>query len=284
MLSPFISYYGGKGALRKLYPKPKYGTIVEPFAGAASYSLMYHRHDVLLIEKYEPLAKLWKWLIEEATKEEILALPTSIPNESLSVKKLDIREEAKMLIGWWVNAVHCTPTWTPSAWMRDQIKSGGPNNNFWGVNVRRRIAKQVECIKHWRVHHGDFSDAPKLVDGPVTWFVDPPYQVSGHHYPEGAKKIDFDTLGDWCQSLNGQVMVCEQEGADWLPFRSLATFSRGGLKGAKTGREVVWLSDESQYRRSPQGFGMGKMVHVQDIPQNEAWQKSAKWNKKLGKA
>jgi len=34
-----FSYYGSKSKLAQHYPTPKYDTIVEPFAGAAGYSL-----------------------------------------------------------------------------------------------------------------------------------------------------------------------------------------------------------------------------------------------------
>lgn len=32
-------YYGRKKQLAKLYPKPNYSVIIEPFAGSAAYSL-----------------------------------------------------------------------------------------------------------------------------------------------------------------------------------------------------------------------------------------------------
>ncbi len=53
----------------------------------------------------------------------------------------------------------------------------------------------------------------------ATWFVDPPYQNMGKLYKEN--KIDYQELGTYCRERLGQVMVCENEGADWLPFEKL---------------------------------------------------------------
>jgi len=35
------SYYGSKKSIIDKYPPPKYGKIIEPFAGVASYSMKY---------------------------------------------------------------------------------------------------------------------------------------------------------------------------------------------------------------------------------------------------
>jgi hypothetical protein len=56
----------------------------------------------------------------------------------------------------------------------------------------------------------------------ATWFVDPPYNnAAGNGYKFGAKLLDFARLAEWCRALPGQVMVCENAGATWLPFRPL---------------------------------------------------------------
>ena len=47
-------------------------------------------------------------------------------------------------------------------------------------------------------------------------------------------------LSEWCRSRRGQVMVCENEGARWLPFRpfrSIQSTSNG------VSREVIWTND-----------------------------------------
>jgi len=40
-LRPFWRYYGGKWRAAPSYPSPRCETIIEPFAGAAGYSLRY---------------------------------------------------------------------------------------------------------------------------------------------------------------------------------------------------------------------------------------------------
>ena len=80
----------------------------------------------------------------------------------------------------------------------------------------RDVARGIPRIRHWTLIEGDYHDSP---DVRATWFIDPPYQEMGKHYPNGSKDLDFEELGRWCQAQRGQVIVCENEGADWLPFR-----------------------------------------------------------------
>jgi len=56
------SYYGSKEGIKRYYPKPTFDTIIEPFAGTAKYSLLYWDRNVILIDKYEVLVRIWKWL------------------------------------------------------------------------------------------------------------------------------------------------------------------------------------------------------------------------------
>lgn len=65
------------------------------------------------------------------------------------------------------------------------------------------------------------------IHGDATWFIDPPYRGRpGSHYRYGSKLIDYTNLAAWCQMLPGQVIVCEQHGADWLPFERLSSSCR----------------------------------------------------------
>ena len=57
-----FSYYGSKSKIVDYYPPPKHKRIIEPFAGSARYSLKYWQNDVLLVDKYEVVVNLWKWL------------------------------------------------------------------------------------------------------------------------------------------------------------------------------------------------------------------------------
>ena len=97
------------------------------------------------------------------------------------------------------------------------------------------------------VRLGDYRSAPDLE---ATWFVDPPYQPTrgmktgqGLGYAPGctSRELDYGELAEWCRSRRGQVIVCEQEGADWLPFRPCGTSAtRGASAGARSsGRATV---------------------------------------------
>jgi 16S rRNA G966 N2-methylase RsmD len=117
--------------------------------------------------------------------------------------------------------------------MRSKIRPG----SFWGERVRETIAAQVEKIRHWQLIEGDYSQC--VLDGPATWFIDPPYQLAGKHYRHGSSDIDFAALAAWCRTREGQVIVCENEGADWLPFEPLDAVKT--TRAGRRSREVVWL-------------------------------------------
>jgi hypothetical protein len=202
--------------------------IIEPFAGSAGYGLRYPDRDVILIERDPVVAALWRYLIG-ATSAEILALPDI--EEGQRVADMGVCPGASALIGFWVNRGSCFPCQAPSAWMRDGRYPG----SFWGPSVRARVASGVARISHWVILEGDYTDAPDI---DATWFVDPPYQQAGKHYRHGSSDINYAHLAEWCRARQGQVIVCEQSGADWLPFgrpRSEKTTRKG-----KRSLEVEW--------------------------------------------
>lgn len=235
-LRPFWCYFGGKWRAAPRYPKPTHNRIVEPFAGAAGYSLRYPDHDVVLLDVDPIVAGLWAYLIR-AGPLEILALPDLAPGQS--VDDLAVCQEARWLIGFWLNKGVSSPRKRPSAWMAKWMADGDRPENFWGPGIRQRIASQVDRIRHWRVIHGSYEASPA---GEATWFVDPPYQKQGvKHYRHHA--VDYEALGEWCRSRPGQVMVCENEGADWLPFEPFATIKANEGRGGKRSVEVLWCQE-----------------------------------------
>ena len=231
-LRPFFSYYGAKWTLAPKYPAPRHDTIIEPFAGSACYSLLYPDRDVILVERDEKVAAVWRYLIA-ARADEIRALPLLAPGDS--VDGLELEVEARWLIGFWMTKAAASPVLTmPStAWATEKPYQ------FWGSQRRERIAAQVDAIGHWTLIEGDFTDAPELE---ATWHIDSPYQGSaGLCYRQ---KFDrFDELGDWCRSRRGQVMVCENMGADWLPFETL-TGHVGTIADGKRRKstEAIWTN------------------------------------------
>lgn len=231
-LRPFFGFYGGKWRdTLKHYPPPRHDTIVEPFAGSAGYSVRYAARRVVLCEIDPILAQVWKYLTKVSARE-IMRLPDIEIGES--VNDLSVVQEAKWLIGMWLNRGVSTPRCSPSRWMRDGIRPG----SFWGDRVRETISRQVDSIRHWKVYNCSFEDAP--VSKAATWFIDPPYQKAGRHYRFGSNLIDYEKLSRWCRSRPGLAIVCENAGANWLPFRSLADVKT--TRSSKRSREVIWTS------------------------------------------
>lgn len=228
-LKPFWSYYGGKWRVARRYPAPLHDQLVEPFAGAAGYALRHYERQVVLIDKNPKIAALWEWLIH-VSEDEVRRLPVELPAD---LRSLDVPDEARDLIGFWCNKGSERPRYTKSPWMRSQRYSVC----FWGAPIRERIASQLAAIRHWSVVCASYEEIPDEVE--ATWFVDPPYSnKAGRRYPDGSHKLDFEHLGAWCRARRGQVIVCEAEGADWLPFKPFGSIQSNAY--SKVSREVVW--------------------------------------------
>jgi hypothetical protein len=225
-MRPFFSYYGGKWRAAPKYPAPAHDTIVEPFAGSAGYAVRHHGRKVRLYDIDPIICGVWDYLIRVGA-EEVRSLPLAFD----TVDDLAVCQEAKWLIGFWINKGVASPRKRPAAWIRQGIRP----NSTWGEAVRGRIASQVDLIRHWTIAECSYEQIPNLT---ATWFVDPPYQGKcGRHYR--FHRVDFAALGRWCRGREGQAIVCEQAGADWLPFRSL-----GAVKGTLgPTHEMIWTNE-----------------------------------------
>src|SRR6185295_13827840 len=234
---PFFMYFGGKWRIAKRYPAPVHDCIVEPFAGSAGYALRYPDRAVVLCDVFGPIVETWRYLIG-ASPQEILALPDVANGQS--VDDLGLCPGATYLIGWWLNAACASPGKTPGSWMR---KHRDGHQLFWGPRVRARLSEQVGAIRHWAVEQCSYAD---LDPARVTWFVDPPYQQAGRYYVHSSKAMDFAHLAEWCRTRGGQMIVCENEGAAWLPFEPfmVAKGTSGSSRSGKS-REVIWLQNNT---------------------------------------
>ena len=87
-----FSYYGSKSKIIDLYPLPIYDTIIEPFAGSAQYALKYYNRKIILMEKYDVLYKIWKWL-QSTTEEEIYKLPILKQGQSYKIYENTLSKE-----------------------------------------------------------------------------------------------------------------------------------------------------------------------------------------------
>jgi site-specific DNA-adenine methylase len=200
-----FSYFGSKSKLLKYYPVPVQDIIIEPFAGSAKYALKYWNKNVILIEKFEKIYRIWKYL-QQASKKDILSLPDIGYHEKIPVTLLD---EERWLMGYCVSRGVPRPS------------TMGHKFNNWNTD-RTRISNDIEKIRHWDIRFGDYKELENIS---ATWFIDPPYQTSGYKYNFGNSKIDYTELADWCKSRTGQVIVCENGDADWLEFKEIKIFT-----------------------------------------------------------
>lgn len=217
-------YYGSKSKVVTKYPAPRFSKIIEPFAGTAQYSLLYWDREVHLVEKYETLVNLWKWL-QKCSREDILSTRRLKFGESTDDFEWDCQER-KDLVGFIIAGAPSVPKKAATRW-KTIIR---PNTQNYKLDF---IANNLEKIRHWKIELGDYSD---LVNCEATWFIDPPYFLGGKYYKYGSKLIDYDSLSGWCKDRLGQVIVCESDGAHWLPFTPLVE-SRGNKKVYK---EYIW--------------------------------------------
>jgi site-specific DNA-adenine methylase len=68
-MQPFFSYFGGKWKLAKQYLRPRCEHVIEPFAGAAGYSVYWEPKKVTLIEQNPVVCGVWEYLRRVSTRE-----------------------------------------------------------------------------------------------------------------------------------------------------------------------------------------------------------------------
>lgn len=219
-----FNYFGSKARLAPTYQPPKYDLIVEPFAGAAGYSMYWlqQRSDLrcLLLDSNPLVVEMWETLLSmEPT--DLWNYP--IPPTGLS-KDLVYLAAAVGSSEFRVRATRGDFTITP-----------------WAVQAfpgRRQLMAQTLSAVRGRVEvaQADYRNAP---DAEAAWFIDPPYQLDGQWYAHNQTGLDFPALGEWCRSRRGQVIVCESIGADWMDFTPHCSNS---TMAQTTSIEVVWYS------------------------------------------
>jgi len=230
-------YYGGKVRLASKYPEPNYDRIIEPFAGAAGYSMYWlskkKNLKTTLIEKDSRVVELWHRLLAMSSQEIL----------SISMPKA----------GEWTEDFLFMTVAASNALGRQKGYSFSQRAAEECTGMLRRIARLVDiCRNRVTVIQGNYQIAPIEA---ATYFIDPPYQTpkklnnkktsnpKGQGYAKDcqATDLDFSKLSSWCQALPGQVIVCEMYGADWLPFIPLTKQTQNS-QGVEYG-EVVWLKN-----------------------------------------
>jgi len=224
------SYYGSKKKIAGLYPAPKRGLVIEPFAGAAWYSILHRSRKVLLNEKYPVLYEIWNWLIKEASSDLLLENKDFFMGQDIS--QINLKKPHRDLIGFCINRGSTAPKNIVQKWSC-QAKSDKNWASTTAFSIER-IAKLLPEIRHWETKFGDYKDLP---DVEATWFIDPPYQFGGEHYL--VNDINYSELSEWCKTRKGHVIVCENSKANWLPFEPFTAIQG---QRSKTD-EVVWVRE-----------------------------------------
>lgn len=220
---PF-AYYGAKHALARKYPAPAHDTIVEPFAGSAAYSCYWGAgRNVILVEKNKYIADLWRRLQRMSAADVDKAVADALSSDRTNEPLVAFCGGGSQIAGL------CTG--------RDQKVT--PRMRRDCIPVAKRVKKHLEMIAGWSIINGDYIDAPNIN---ATWFIDPPYQPlissAGAHYVESAAALNYQALAEWCRSRQGQVIVCEQHPAAWLPFVPFAKQLNAASSAIRT--EVIW--------------------------------------------
>jgi hypothetical protein len=221
-------YYGRKKKIARHYPAPNFDTIIEPFAGSAAYSLFgdHWKKQVILYEKDTRVAAIWEWLINEATPSLIDAMPDLRVGEKSSEFLHIIHAASKM------------------AFTYKTIKVTSVLERNWEVS-KRVMADSLYKVRHWKIVCGDYTQAPDLA---ATWFIDPPYKGDpGTGYKHGSGSLDYVALAAWAQARKGEIICCEGEFGDYLPFKPLMTLI--GVAG-KQSKEAIYYRSPGVSRRA----------------------------------
>jgi site-specific DNA-adenine methylase len=228
-VKPLFPFYGSKYNLARRYPPPAHERVIEPFAGSAGYSTFYEPGRVDLFDADPIIAGLWDYLLS-VSAEEILNLP-ELPAVGDSVENYALPQEAKWLIGFWLNRGSATPKKTRTAY---SARTDRAQLN-WSRRAKERIASSLPKLAGWTITNASYEAGPDIE---ATRFIDPPYQDKGRYYR--FPLADFDRLSRWCRDQRGLTIVCEGPGATWLPFTDLGSFK--STKGRAT--EVVWINGD----------------------------------------
>lgn len=229
-IRPLFPYYGSKWNVARYYPPPEHDLVVEPFAGGAGYACFYGAKRAHLYDADPIIDGTWDYLLR-VSPQEVMALP-EMPEVGDSVDNYPLPQEAKWLIGFWLNRGSATPKKSRTAY---SARTDRAQLN-WGARAKERVASQLHLIAGWSITNAAYAQAE---DDEATWFVDPPYGDKGRFYR--VPFSDFDALGDWCRRRRGLLIACEGPGATWLPFTALGSFKSS--KGRAT--EVVYVQRSS---------------------------------------
>jgi hypothetical protein len=237
-----FSYYGGKSKVIDLYPEPKHELIIEPFAGAAAYAFRWGRKSSgrsVWINDIDPITgSIWQFLLSPDAGEWIQQhWPPAVQPGGTYRSYLPDRSPTGLIELFRAEANQGTQG---ARSVHDIITSMGAK--CW-PRTKGKLLEIIPEISHWRFTQRDYREIHPV---DATYFIDPPYSnPAGDWYRFGTRQMDYEALSEWTLGLPGFKIVCENVGAQWLPFRELPHRRPVGIIGRyhKGGqREAVWTS------------------------------------------
>ena len=151
--------------------------------------------------------------------------------------------------------LHIIHAATKQAFKYKTIKVTPVLERNWKIS-KRVMAASVEKVKHWNLIVGDYTLAP---DVEATWFIDPPYKSNpGDGYEHGSSDLDYSIVAKWAMSRRGQLICCEGEFGDYLPFKTLLTLP--GVAGKLSAEKIYHRPCPAKTRQVKDLFG--EMVEV----------------------
>lgn len=211
-----FSYYGGKGMISGLYPEPLYKTIIEPFAGGAAYACRWYQHNVILYDINPIVCDIWGFIRQKKSIKLMDCVPINVdPGDKLS-EIIDISSIPNGMAWFLRSAVNVGTMGIGSRKAKEFNTITKLAAKNWHHNTIDKVRYWHPRIQHWKIINGSYIDCP---DVNATWFIDPPYNnVAGARYL--CNDIDHNHLGNWVRKRKGQIIVCENSGAGWLPFKN----------------------------------------------------------------
>jgi hypothetical protein len=123
--------------------------------------------------------------------------------------------------------------------VHDQVTSMGAK--CW-PRIKAKLDWAHQQTQGWIITNLPYSEV-KPDPATATWFIDPPYDnEAGRRYRQ--QVVDYGALRDWCLSRSGQVVVCENVGATWLPFEPVV--ERRGIRSRyqkSNAKEAIWTCE-----------------------------------------
>jgi site-specific DNA-adenine methylase len=190
-----FKYSGNKQRLLHLLRQPPKGPIIEPFAGSARYSLNYDL-DAILFEKNKDVYDLWDWLINDATKKDLLELEKMKQPEKVDIRLLNLPKPQETLFRLTCASVYVGQL---SSWI------SYPQHK---VDFSRLISYLPQIKYRFTLGGTDYLQSAGLQG---TYFIDPPYMGTSGNYIDGSNKkelnsVNLNTFTEYINSVDSPII------------------------------------------------------------------------------